>query len=118
MDPLTKNLHSSKILPDVDFWTASKRKKPNNKKGQLSQNGAVRGLLFRTVTRKSSETCQEEAYQESDNVIALLLQPNQDTRGVETSAVGQNHRTFRHDEAAQSNRWGGSGRGDNRDKCC
>lgn len=115
MDPLTKNLHSSKIQPAVDFWTASKRKKPNNKKGQLS----VRGLLFRTVTRKISETCQEEAYQESDNVIALLLQPNQDTGGVETSAVGQNHRTFRHDEAGQSNRWGGDwGRGDNRDKCC
>lgn len=62
-------------------------------------------------------SCQEEAYQEGDDIIALLLQPNQDTRGVETSAVGQNHRTFRHDEAGQSNRCGGLGQRDNRDQC-
>lgn len=39
-----------------------------------------------------------EPYQERNDIIALFLQPNQNTGCVQSTAVRQNHCTFRHDE--------------------
>lgn len=49
------------------------------------------------------------SYQECNDIVALLLQPDQDAGSVQSTTVGQNHGTFRHDETVGSNRerpWG------------
>lgn len=40
-------------------------------------------------------------YQICDDIISLLLEPHQNAGRVQSTAVGQNHSTFRHDEGFQ-----------------
>lgn len=43
-----------------------------------------------------------KTYQVCDDVVALLFEPHQNTGCVQSSAVGQNHSSFRHNELFQS----------------
>ena len=56
--------------------------------------------MQKQLVRKTpvAQTLVPKPYQVCDDIVALFLQPNQDTGCVQSSAVGQNHCTFRHDE--------------------
>lgn len=41
-----------------------------------------------------SDTKEKVNYQVSDDIITLLLEPNQDTRSVQTTTVRQDHRAL------------------------
>lgn len=45
-----------------------------------------------------AHTLLPKSYQVRDHIVALFLQPDQNTGRVQSTAVGQNHCTFRHDE--------------------
>lgn len=42
----------------------------------------------------NSDTKEKVNYQVSDDIITLLLEPNQDTRSVQTTTVRQDHRAL------------------------
>lgn len=50
------------------------------------------------VVTPVAHTLVSEPYQERNDIVALFLQPNQNAGCVQSTAVRQNHCTFRHDE--------------------
>ena len=49
-------------------------------------------------TQTHTDKAVLRSYQERDDIVALLLQPDQNAGRVQSAAVGQNHCAFRHDE--------------------
>ncbi len=54
--------------------------------------------LQKQLVEKQLEIPVCKPYQVCDDIIALFLQPNQNTGCVQSTTVGQNHGIFRHDE--------------------
>ena len=50
-----------------------------------------------TFTQTVRQPHWSQPYQVGDNVVALLLKPHQNTGGVQSTAVRQNHGPLRHD---------------------